>query len=42
MIRPSRRVIEVVVFDAGETLVDETRAWSEQADAAVWRASFSV
>jgi hypothetical protein len=42
MIRPSRRVIEVVVFDAGETLADETRAWSEQADAAVWRASFSV
>jgi hypothetical protein len=34
MIRPSRRVIEVVVFDVGETLVDETRAWSEQADAA--------
>ena len=34
MIRPSCRVIEVVVFDVGETLVDETRAWSEQADAA--------
>ena len=35
MVRPSRRVIEVVVFDVGETLVDEEhRAWSEQADAA--------
>ena len=26
--------IEAVVFDVGETLVDETRAWSAQADAA--------
>ena len=28
------RVIRVAVFDIGETLVDETRAWSEQAHAA--------
>lgn len=32
--RQSGRLIEIVVFDLGETLVDETRAWSEQADAA--------
>ncbi len=34
MVRDSGRLIEVVVFDVGETLVDETRAGSEQADAA--------
>lgn len=34
MVRDPGRLIETVVFDVGETLVDETRAWSEQADAA--------
>ena len=31
---PSDQASRVVVFDVGETLVDETRAWSQQADAA--------
>jgi hypothetical protein len=30
-----RGVIRSVVFDVGETLVDESRAWGELADAAV-------
>jgi HAD superfamily hydrolase (TIGR01549 family) len=34
MVHDSPRLIEIVVFDVGETLVDETRAWSELADAA--------
>ena len=32
IVGPAHR-IRVVVFDVGETLVDETRAWSEHADA---------
>jgi len=33
-IEPPRRHVEAVVFDFGETLIDETREWSSRADRA--------